>query len=177
MRGSAERRSSCPHPERMTSLSSGLRGTSYTGCSMGWSLNPERVVSSVPHTVVNPTAWRRERTGRGGDPTLTGLVGLSMLEPRVARASQPWAERCNPFGIAQNVQTPISSKGGEGEPLARCSRPPDACKVRSPLRLVEWGIAPPARGLHHRPARQRFCQSARGLAQSRTLARRSAPGV
>src|ERR1035437_1448973 len=24
----------------------------------------------------------------------------------------------------------LSSKGGEGEPLARCSRPPDACKVQ-----------------------------------------------
>ena len=47
-----------------------------------------------------------------------------MLEPRVARGSQPWAEGCNPFGIAQDVQwfaNPgrsavfLSSFGGEGQ--------------------------------------------------------------
>jgi hypothetical protein len=56
--------------------------------------------------VVNPTAWRQERIGRSRETTLTGLLGLSMLEPRVALASQPWAEGSNPLGIAQDVQTP-----------------------------------------------------------------------
>ena len=94
-----------PHPERMASLSPGLRGTSYPGCAMGWGLNPERVVSVVRRTVAIPVAWRRERTGRGGEATLTGLVGLSILEPRVARASQPWAESCNPFGISKTLRS------------------------------------------------------------------------
>jgi hypothetical protein len=90
----------------MRSLSPGLRGTSYPGCAIGCGLNPEGVGSSVARLVVNPTAWRRERIGRGGEPTLTGLVGIPMPEPRVARASQPWAEGSNPFGIAQGVRTP-----------------------------------------------------------------------
>ena len=61
-----------------------------------------------------PAAWRRERTGQGGDTTLSGLLVLLMREPRVGppggqeTAVQPWAEGCNPFGIDQNVQTPIS---------------------------------------------------------------------
>ena len=101
------RRLLCYHPERMRSLSPGLRGTSYPGCAMDGGRNPERVASFVLCTAVNPTAWRREPTGRGAEATLTGLVGLSMLEPRVARASQPWAERYNPVGIAQNAPTAV----------------------------------------------------------------------
>src|SRR6266581_3517532 len=31
--------------------------------------------------------------------TLSGLMGLLFVTPRVARSSQPWAQRCNPFGI------------------------------------------------------------------------------
>jgi 5-hydroxyisourate hydrolase-like protein (transthyretin family) len=38
---------------------------------------------------------------RTADETLSGLAGLSTFKPRVARTSQPWAERCNPFGIAK----------------------------------------------------------------------------
>jgi hypothetical protein len=64
-----------------------------------------RMRPSVPRTVVNPTARRRERLGRGSEATLTGLGVLTMVEPRVARASQPWAEGCNPFGIDQDVRT------------------------------------------------------------------------
>ena len=86
---------------------------------MDWGVNPERVASSILLTVEKPAAWRRERTGRGGDTTLSGLLVLLMREPRVGppggqeTAVQPWAEGCNPFGIDQNVQTPISSKGGD----------------------------------------------------------------
>ena len=97
----------CHHPERMRSLSPGLRGKSYPGWAAGLRLNPEGVASSIPPKWVNPTVWREERTGRAGDTTLTGLAGLSRFEPRVARASQPWAERYNPFGIARNAQTPL----------------------------------------------------------------------
>src|SRR2546427_13304215 len=34
--------------------------------------------------------------------TLSGLMGLLFVSPRVARSSQPWAERCNPFGIKRH---------------------------------------------------------------------------
>jgi hypothetical protein len=96
----------CHHPEGMRSLSPGLRGTSYPGYAMSWGANPERVASPP-----RPVRSRRHAIGltivkRTADATLSGLVVLSMHEPRVARASQPWAERCNPFGIARNVQTP-----------------------------------------------------------------------
>src|ERR1017187_9574470 len=64
-----------------------------------------RMRPSVPRTVVNPTARRRERLGRGSEATLTGLGVLTMVEPRVARGSQPGAEGCTPFGIVQNVRT------------------------------------------------------------------------
>jgi hypothetical protein len=104
--GSLSLRVLCHHPEGMRSLSPGLRGTSYPGYAMGWGANPVRVAS--PH---RPVRSRRRPIGlttmkRTADSTLSGLVVLSMLEPRVARASQPWAKRCNPFGIALNVQTP-----------------------------------------------------------------------
>src|SRR5262245_42204558 len=37
----------------------------------------------------------------GFDATLAGLVVLAECPPRVARSSQPWAERCNPVGIEE----------------------------------------------------------------------------
>jgi tetratricopeptide (TPR) repeat protein len=45
--------------------------------------NPERVAS----------------THGGDDATPLGLMTISIQLPRVARSSQPWAERWNPFGI------------------------------------------------------------------------------
>src|SRR5439155_26902542 len=45
---------------------------------------------------------------------LSGLMGLLFGSPRVARSSQPWAERCNPFGIERNglaPQKPLASVG------------------------------------------------------------------
>jgi hypothetical protein len=96
------------HPERMRSLSPGLRGTSYPGCATGGRVNPERVVSFVPLTAGNPPHSVRCR--RVIQP-LQGWRFPSVRSPRVARASrlrsalrrgtaQPWVERCNPFGIA-----------------------------------------------------------------------------
>src|SRR5437870_7394427 len=38
--------------------------------------------------------------------TLSGLMGLLLVSLRVARSSQPWAERCNPFGIERNGPAP-----------------------------------------------------------------------
>ena len=38
--------------------------------------------------------------------TLSGLMGLLFVSPRVARSSQPWAERCNPFGIERSGPAP-----------------------------------------------------------------------
>ena len=38
--------------------------------------------------------------------TLSGLMRLLFVSPRVARSSQPWAERCNPFGIDRNGLAP-----------------------------------------------------------------------
>jgi hypothetical protein len=43
------------NPERMRSLSPGLRAARYPGWAMGWGVNPERVGSFVPFTGVNPT--------------------------------------------------------------------------------------------------------------------------
>jgi hypothetical protein len=125
---SPSQRRLCHHPEKIRSLSPGLRGTSYPGCAMGWGINPERVASSPLSTVVKRTVWWREPTSRCGESTLTGLVAPSMLEPRVARTSQPWAEGYNPFGIAQYVQTPTLGRtpgqpAGEDACATLCRRP------------------------------------------------------
>ena len=85
------------NPKGIASLSLGLRGTSYSGCAVEGVGNLEGVGSSGTCTLAHPMAWRRERIDRDGDATLTGLVVLPALEPRVARASQPWAERFHPF--------------------------------------------------------------------------------
>src|SRR5438552_5569402 len=49
--------------------------------------------------------------------TLSGLMGLLFVSPRVAHSSQPWAERCNPFGIERNGPAPSTSKGDSRKPL------------------------------------------------------------
>ena len=100
----------CHHPEGMRSCSPGLRGANYPGYAMGRGRNP------------------------------SGLAVFSMLEPRVARASQPWAEGCNPFGIDQNVQTP--GRGGDTGPYPRpdWATRPRACGSRI-LRLLFAGVA------------------------------------
>jgi hypothetical protein len=81
---------SAGNPTGIVSFSPGLRGTSYPGRLMVYDGNPEGVASSVPIAAVSPEARQREEFG--GDTTLTGLTVPSMIEPRVARASQPWAE-------------------------------------------------------------------------------------
>ena len=52
---------------------------------------------------------------------------------------QPAASRTAASRMVMGLLSPaLSSKGGEGESLARCSRPPDACKVqfRSPRSVL-----------------------------------------
>jgi hypothetical protein len=127
------------HPEGMRSLSPGLRGTSYPGCAMGWGTNPERVASPP-----RPARSRRHAIGltivkRTADATLSGLAVLSMLEPRVARASQPWAERCNPFGIARNVQTPRGRCCWLPATRWQCPAPPNSSGETNPSQLITIG--------------------------------------
>jgi hypothetical protein len=91
------------NPKGIVSLSPGLRGASYPGCALESDLNPERVVSSVTRAVATPMALRRKRVAHGCEATLTGLAVLSVLKPRVARASQPWAERSHPFRMTADL--------------------------------------------------------------------------
>jgi hypothetical protein len=91
------------HPERMRSLSPGLRGTSYPGFAAGRCLNPARVASSDPLAGIDLT--RTGRCRRLIQP-LQGWRFISVPSPRVARGSQPWAERSNPFGIG--VESPLT---------------------------------------------------------------------
>ena len=44
--------------------------------------------------------------------TLSGLIGSLFRVPRVARSSQPWAERCNPFGIERDGPVARPQRGG-----------------------------------------------------------------
>src|SRR5258708_36312422 len=73
------------NPEGIPSLSPGLRGTSYPGL---------RSLEDLP----TPTGLYQ--TDASTDATPLGLNPISNGFPRVARDSQPWAELCNPFGIA-----------------------------------------------------------------------------
>jgi hypothetical protein len=146
--------STCPlpaaaHPERMKSLSPGLRGTSYPGCATGCDLNPERIVSSVPCSNVVGATRTRRWLGQGGDATLTGLAGFSMVEPRVARASQPWADLSNPFGIAQSRQPREVFTGIEALAHGGSSNLSDAHEPKSCLPRHAWGGWLPDMDLNH----------------------------
>src|SRR5258708_7702687 len=74
------------NPEGIPSLSPGLRGTSYPGL---------RFSEDQP----TPTGLYQTDASTGATPL--GLRPIWNGFPRVARASQPWAELCNPFGIAR----------------------------------------------------------------------------
>jgi hypothetical protein len=115
------------NPKGIESFSPGLRGTSYPGCAIDLGVNPERVASSIPSRRSTPRHGR-EPTGRGGDATLTiGLVGLWMLEPRVARASQPWAQCSHPFRMmakeGRRLACPTTSAGTKPFWRAQIRRP------------------------------------------------------
>src|SRR6266705_71300 len=60
-----------------------------------------QLLCGVPHA---PVYWAKGgEDGRAA--TLTGLFAPD-ARPRVARSSQPWAERCNPFGIERTHPVP-----------------------------------------------------------------------
>src|ERR1035438_7113205 len=56
-----------------------------------------RDVRTAPQCVAGPMT-QSAKTG-WPDSALSGLGVYWARTPRVARSSQPWAERCNPFGI------------------------------------------------------------------------------
>jgi hypothetical protein len=101
------------NPERMRSLSPGLRAArypgrmpapaSFIGCWMldvGCWMFPGfmgRVESLIPLAALNPTPTVH-RTQAMMQP-LQGWDVFSAQTPRVAPGAQPWAECCNPFGI------------------------------------------------------------------------------
>src|SRR2546425_11370127 len=81
----------------MESFSPGLRGTSTLRV-----LNPARALQGLYQLLsMNRHApiYGVEECYDERAATLSGLMGLLLVSPRVARSSQPWAERCNPFGI------------------------------------------------------------------------------
>jgi hypothetical protein len=76
--------------EGVASSSPRLRGTSYLGLIPYDAANPERVESAGYANVI--------------DSTLSGLA-LGGVVPKVDAPSshQPWAERCNAFGVGKCV--------------------------------------------------------------------------
>jgi hypothetical protein len=94
-----------PNPNGIPSLSPGLRAGRYPGSTSQSRPNPERVASI-------PCRSFAQRFN------LFRVDDSSSFAPRVARASQPWAEGCNPFGIGttshcaetQNQSTDASSR-------------------------------------------------------------------
>jgi hypothetical protein len=95
----------------VTLCSSILKGLYHSaqGCELRATLglrrvgahNPERVASSKPFKAVNPTYPVRRMTVI---QPFQGWRVVSVGSPRVARGSQPWAERFNPFGIVATRQ-------------------------------------------------------------------------
>jgi len=74
-------RPKCANANGVASFSPGWRASRYSGASRKNMPNPERFASSAGR--INPTP--------------SGLCQVTS-DPRVARASQPWAERRSPFG-------------------------------------------------------------------------------
>ena len=83
-------RPAAQNPNGILPLSPGLRGTNYPGVSRRRPRNPERVVSGR-------RAEHVER--RGCNPFRVEVLWHGV--PRVARSSQPWAERSHPFRMKQ----------------------------------------------------------------------------
>jgi len=77
---------SIPNPNGIPSLSPGLRGTSYPGCPMKTGTTLKGLRHAAPDKP-------------GMDATPLGLEKIFDRFPRIAPASQPWADGRNPFGI------------------------------------------------------------------------------
>ena|SRR5947208_507651 len=99
------------HPNGTESLSPGLRGTSYPGCRRSCqssTLQGLHQLLSISSDA--PIYWAKEHPDERA-ATLTGLLPPADPKPRVARSSQPWAERCNPFGIERSRPTASKATG------------------------------------------------------------------
>src|SRR6058998_755143 len=74
--------------------------------------------------------------------TLSGLMGLLLVSLRVARSSQPWAERCNPFGIERRgpARQKLVASG-----LQTCAAICEKCMPhrKTPMRLTILSVAYP----------------------------------
>ena len=84
------------NPKGIPSLSPGLRGTSYPG----WDRSKDSPTLKGLHHLTRTTA-ARQRPALCCNPFR--VEHDSAIQPRVARASQPWAGRSNPFGIEKRL--------------------------------------------------------------------------
>ena len=100
------------NPNGIPSLSPGLRAGRYPGSTSQTRPNPESVASHPRRALA-----QRFNPFRVDDS--------SSRPPRVARASQPWAEGCNPFGIG----APFNAKAQR----RRVAENGEALLVPSPL--------------------------------------------
>jgi hypothetical protein len=80
------------NPKGIPSLSPGLRGTSYPGCDRS---KESPTLNGLQH--LSGTAAARQKPAPCYNPFR--VERGSGTQPRVARASQPWAGGYNPFGI------------------------------------------------------------------------------
>jgi hypothetical protein len=91
------------NPKGIASFSPGLRGTSYPGFEHPKDLQPCRgclTASTDPFS--SPSRRIDDRAGEGRSNPFR--VGPSFYgTPRVARASQPWAERFHPFRMTADL--------------------------------------------------------------------------
>ena len=69
-----------------------------------------------------------EERGRERRSSFSASTPEILVRQSAGRSPRTAASR-----IVRGLLSPTSSKGGEGEPLAHCSRPPDACNVQRDL--------------------------------------------
>jgi len=89
------------NPKGIPSLSPGLRGTSYPGCDRS---KDSPTLMGLQH--LTGTTAARHKPAPCCNPFR--VEHGSRTQPRVARASQPWAGGYNPFGIEKRrVSAPL----------------------------------------------------------------------
>ena len=124
------------NPKGILSLSPGLRGTSYPGCDRS---EDSPTLKGLQHLSLMPGG--RSKSVRCYNPfRVEHALGM---QPRVARASQPWAEGCNPVGIEIKpvdswVNTSSEGEGwSEGEQAIRRTAQADAT-LATPVTQVTY---------------------------------------
>src|SRR5438105_14120541 len=96
MRNSCGSQTRAPNnPKGIGASSPRLARNAYLGCAFGNRINANGVVAEV----------RRARAGTDGPQPRCGWGCFSDDDPRVARASQPWALGQNPGGILERSAT------------------------------------------------------------------------